>query len=175
MKTESEIDATLHILGAVQPRPGFEGRVNARLEAPRRRLRTIHFVSVATVAASIAISTFALSPALRESVLRIRSSSSPSLISQPAAGLIAHPAGNFGAASAVHVPTMPIPVAPIPVGQSQGRGHTRSNPSGRTVPMRSISSSRKSLPHRVAAVAANHPATSASPQLAATPISSSHP
>ena len=175
MKTESQIDATLRILGGVQPRPGFERRVNARLEAPRRKPRTIQFVSVATVAASVAISTFALSPALRESVLRIHSSSSPSLISRPAAALIAHPAGNFGAASAVHVPTMPIPVAPIPVGQSQGRGHTRSNPSGRTVPIRSMSSSRKSLPHRVDAVAADHPATSASPQLAIAPVSSSHP
>jgi hypothetical protein len=127
MKTESQIDATLRILGGVQPPPGLEERVRARLEAPRRSPRTIHFVSAAALAASVAISMFALSPALRETVLRNRLHSEPSVASQPAARPIAHPAGDFGAASAVHVPTMPIPVAPIPASQSQGRGHTRSN------------------------------------------------
>lgn len=163
MKTQSqiEIDATLHSLGGVQPPPGLERRVNARLETPRRTLRTVHFVSAATLAAGIAISTFALSPALRESALRVRPASSPSLVSQPAANLIAHPAGDFGAASAVHVPSMPIPVAPLPVGQ--GRGHTRSNQSVRSV---YSAGTRTSLSHHDSA--ANHPATSASAQLTRT-------
>jgi hypothetical protein len=120
MKNESQIDATLSALGRVQPPPGLERRVNARLQVPRRGVRTIHFVSAA-IAASIAISTFALTPAFRELAVRNRSNASPRLISQPAS--TAHPA--FGAASAVHVPPMPIPVAPIPVGQ--GRGRTRSS------------------------------------------------
>ncbi len=174
MKTQSqiEIDATLRSLGGVQPPPGLERRVNTRLETPRRRLRTVHFVSTATLAAGIAISTFALRPALRESVLRVRPASSPSLISQPAAGPIAHPAGDFGAASAVHVPSMPIPVAPLPVGQ--GRGHTRSNHSVRSV---YSAGTRMSLSHHVAVSAANHPATSASAQLTRTPShsDSNHP
>ena len=126
---ESQIDAALHLLGKVQPPPGLARRVHARLETPRPKLRAIHFVSAATVAASIAISTFALSPALREPVLRMRSHFSPNLVSQPAAGLTTHPVGGFGAASAVHVPTMPMPVAPIPVSQGMGRGHTRSDQS----------------------------------------------
>jgi hypothetical protein len=165
-KSQAEIDATLHILGGVQPPPGFAGRVNARLQAPRRKLRTIHFVSLATVAASIAISTFALSPALRESVLRSRASSLPSPV------LIAHPAGDFGAASAVRVPTMPLPVVAIPVGQGQGRGHTRST--GATPPV-DAGASRKVLPHRAAALTANRAAASTSGQLTRTSIPSGNP
>jgi hypothetical protein len=162
-QSQTEIDATLHSLGGVQPPSGLERRVHARLETPRRRPR-IHFASAATLAAGIAFSTFALSPALRESVLRVRPGSSPSLLSQPAAGLIAHPAGDFGAAAAVRVPTTPIPVAPTPAGQ--GRGHARSNQPVHTV---YPTGPRTSLSHRVAVPPANRPDISASTPLARTP------
>lgn len=180
VKIDAEIDAALRALGGVQPPAGFAGRVNAHLRPPRRKLRTIHLVSAGALAASIAISILALSPALREPILDVAPSPSLRLAGQPAAGLVAHPAGNFGAASAVHVPIVPMPVVPIPVGQAQGRGHTRSSrpvrPADAGQPA-DMGGSRRTLPHRVAVSAVNPPANSGSGPLARTAIDSAagHP
>jgi hypothetical protein len=170
MKNESQIDATLRALGGTQPPPGLERRVSARLEVPRRRLRTIHLASAAAVAASIAISTFALSPALRELAVRNWPNASPRLIGRPDSA--AHPVAGFGAASAVRVPTRPIPVVPIPAGQ--GRGRTRSSrPLRGALPhgSRNASSGGASAP-RVSAVPAAQQLASPASQATAT---SSHP
>ena len=135
MKTQSQIDAALQHLGSAQPPSGLERRVIDRLHAPRRGATAVHFVSAAAIAASMAIAAVALAPSLRD--LRGDASAGPvSLLPRAAA----HPTGNFGAASAVHLPTVPVRVQPTPL--SQGRGRARS--------ARTILPSGARLPHGVA-------------------------
>lgn len=130
MNTQSQIDATLRLVGNVQPPSGLEHRVNARLKAPRRRFTVIHSLRALAIAASLAIAALALGPFKRE-LAPHRNAGSPLLrVTMPAKGA-------FGAASAVHVPTAPLPVPAAPV--NHGRGHTRSGratlPPGSRVPL----------------------------------------
>lgn len=142
MKAQSQIDDALRLIGTAEPPSGLERRVLSRLYAPRRGATAIHFVSAAAIAASMAIGVVTLAPALRDQ----RGESAGGPVSPVPASLVpraaAHPKGDFGAASAVHLPTAPIKVEPTPV--SQGRGHARS--------ARAIvaGSPRARLPHGVA-------------------------
>ena len=141
MKPEPEIDATLHLIGSIQPPSGLERRVLGRLYAPRRGTAAVHFVSAAAIAASVAIAAVSLAPPLRD--LRKGSAAAPAHLVPRAA---APPQGAFGAASAVHLPAVPVRVQPTPV--SQGRGRARS--ASTILPGRRIPLPRgAALPHRV--------------------------
>jgi hypothetical protein len=154
MKLDPQIDKTLRLIGNVQPPPGLENRIDARVRAARRRsLRIITSVSIAAVAASVAIGTMALSPGLRE--LAFQELHVHHRAVAPAMPALAHPASGFGAASAVHVPAAPMPVEPTPV--TQGRGHSRS---GRGV---LPNGTRTPLPHGVAVPARAHIQPSTAP------------
>jgi hypothetical protein len=154
MKPELQIDATLRVLGTAQPPAGLEGRIHTRLRAPRRTFRMIHSISIAAIAASVAVAAVALSPGLRDSVLQ--DLHLHHRLASPALPVIAHPVSGFGAASAVHVPAAPMPVQPTPV--TQGRGHGRSRrtvlrngthaplPRGVAVPAQAHISSSESSP-----------------------------
>jgi hypothetical protein len=158
MKSESQIDKTLHLVGNAPPPSGLDKRVDARLRAARRpSFRAIRSISiVAAVAASIAGATIALTPGLRELALQDLHLHRRAVA--PALPALVRPAGGFGAASAVHVPVTAVPVEPTPV--TQGRGHSRSGrvllPNGTRAP----------LPHGVAVPARAHipPSTAPAPQ-----------
>jgi hypothetical protein len=156
MKSESQIDKTLRLIGNAEPPLGLEDRIDARVRAARRRsLRIITSVSIAAVAASVAVGTMALSPGLRE--LTLQELHLHRRVIAPAMPALAHPVSGFGAASAVHVPAAPMPVEPTPV--TQGRGHSRS---GRGV---LPNGTRTPLPHGVAVPARAHiPSSTARPQ-----------
>lgn len=138
MKTQSEIDATLRLLGSAQPPSGLERRVLGRLDARRGGGTTLHFVSAAAIAASVALVAAGLTPSIRELAFH-GTVTAPRALAPRA---VPHPAGGFGAASAVHLPAAPIPVQPTPV--SQGRGRARSDREW------TPGSARVRLPHGVA-------------------------
>ena len=140
MKTQSQIDDALSLIGNAQPPSGLERRVLSRLYAPRRGATAIHFVSAAAIAASMAIAAVTLAPALRD--LRGESAGPASAVPSLVPRATARPKGDFGAASAVHLPTAPVKVQPSPV--NQGRGHARS---ARTI---AAGSPRAHMPHGVA-------------------------
>ncbi len=141
MKTQSQIDDALSLIGNAQPPSGLERRVLSRLYAPRRGATAIHFVSAAAIAASMAITAVTLAPALRD--LRGEFAAGPaSAVPSLVPRATARPKGDFGAASAVHLPTAPVKVQPSPV--NQGRGHARST---RTI---AAGSPRARMPHGVA-------------------------
>lgn len=156
MKSESQIDKTLHLVGTAPPPSGLENRVDARVRAARRRsFRAIHSIAIAAIAASVAGATIALTPGLRELALQDLHLHRRAVA--PALPALARPAGGFGAASAVHVPVTPVPVEPTPV--TQGRGHSRS---GRVV---LPNGTRAPLPHGVAVPARAHiPPSASAPQ-----------
>ena len=120
MKTQTQIDDALRILGSAQPPSGLEQRVLGRLNVRRGGATTIHFISAAAIAASIAVAA-GLVPSFRGLTRGGSSLAAPAYLGRRVA---AHPDGAFGAASAVHLPTAPVPVQPTPV--SQGRGRARS-------------------------------------------------
>jgi hypothetical protein len=130
MNTQSQIDATLRLIGSAKPPSGLEQRVTARLNAPRRKFTVVHSLSVLAIAASLAIAVLALAPLTRELAPHHTAGSLVPRVTVPAKGA-------FGAASAVRVPTAPLPVPPAPV--NHGRGHTRSGratlPAGSRAPL----------------------------------------
>jgi hypothetical protein len=134
-----QIDSTLRLIGTAQPPPGLERRVISRLEegqaaAQRGGSTTIHFVSAAAIAASVVFAAAAFAPSLREFALHQDSTAIP------APRGVTHSTGNFGAASAVHLPVSPVQVQPTPV--NQGRGRARSD--------RTLSPGAARMPHGVA-------------------------
>jgi hypothetical protein len=123
MKTRSEIDATLRLLAEAQPPAGMERRIHARLATPRKGFTPIHTWSAAAVAASVAISAAALSPAIR----RVALHQGQPLVVSPIAAPIPRTSGanaGFGAASGKIMTPSVVPIAPAQLGT--GRGHPRS-------------------------------------------------
>jgi hypothetical protein len=114
MTTQTDIDATLRLIGCASPSDGIEDRIQLRLEASRGRRPALYTVSVIAIAASLAIAAIVLNP------LSHQFSAHEGIRNTPIPRTTAHA---FGGASAVHVPTAPIPVGPTPIGQ--GRGHER--------------------------------------------------
>lgn len=121
MKPEAQIDAALCALGSVSPPPGLERRMIARLALPPRRswqwvpipsLRNLAAGALTCVLAAAAIVT---SPRIAE-----LARGTP----QAAPRAIPRASSSFGAASAVHVPSVPVAVQPAPL--SHGRGRARS-------------------------------------------------
>ena len=140
MTIHSEIDDTLRRLGNVEPPSGLERRIHLRLQMPRRRFLTsipmTRTVAAGALAASVALSTIALNPTLRNLVLHHHTSAQGTpVVNTPRA--VPPASGGFGAASAVHVPVEPVPVQPTPV--NQGRGRSRSGravlPPGNAAPL----------------------------------------
>ena len=116
MNTESQINAALRQIGSAEPPLGLERRVIARLEEPVRGFTAVHSISAIAIAASLAVAVLALGPLAAEMGSRRPSAALTLHVTAPAKGA-------FGAASAVQVPSAPLPLAAAPV--NQGRGHAR--------------------------------------------------
>lgn len=116
MDSESRIDAALRQIAVAEPPPGLERRVIVRLDEPPRGFTAVYSISAIAIAASLAVAVLAFGPLTAEMGSRHSSAAIALHVSAPAKGA-------FGAASAVHVPSAPLPLAATPV--NQGRGHAR--------------------------------------------------
>lgn len=116
MNAETQIDAALRRMGNAQPPLGLESRVLARLEDRRRP--PLHSLSAFAIAASLAVAVVALAP-LAQNLSLHHASVNPG----PLLRVVVPAKRAFGAASAVNIPSAPLPLDAAPV--NQGRGHAR--------------------------------------------------
>jgi hypothetical protein len=116
VNTESRIDAALRQIARAEPPCGLERRVLGRLDEPPRGFTAVYSISAIAIAASLAVAVLAFGPLTAEIGSRHSSAALALHVTSPAKGA-------FGAASAVNVPSVPLPLAAAPV--NQGRGHAR--------------------------------------------------
>lgn len=116
MNTEARIDAALRQIARVEPPSELERRVLGRLDEPPRGFPAAYSISAIAIAASLAVAVLVFGPLTAEIGSRHSSAALALHVSSPAKGA-------FGAASAVNVPSAPLPLAATPV--NQGRGHAR--------------------------------------------------